>query len=416
MRETVDVAAFVKKRWLSMVAALIICICAGFGYAWSVLQTPIIAVHQWPDSQVSLTYTITVLCSTMAPLLFGAVIRKLNTRTCVVVGAVLIGVGLFCTGWMSGGVWQLYLCYGVLSGLGTGFVYPTLMSYVVRLFPEKSGMASGLGTAAYGSGAIIWAPVASALIEGVSLRAAFCVLGVGFLVVILAGAFLLREPPEGFRESLCGTAGPKAAQSEGVNLRRSEMVKTLPFYMMVVIFTCGLVAGVIVISQASPILQSAYGFTAGSAAVFVSVFAACNMAGRFLWGSLSDRMGIRQVMIAVFVVCILSMVVLALVGNTVVAVIAMAVAASCYGGFASVLTPLTAKVFGAKYVTENYGVMYIVFGLASLIGPVLAVQFKAAGGGSYTGAFVAAAVLAALGLVLTLAVKLTVRKGSTREK
>ena len=110
-----DTAIFMKKRTLSMVAALIICICAGVGYAWSVLQTPIIAAHHWPDKQVSLTYTITVLCSTMAPLLFGSVIRKLSTRTAVTLGAVLFGAGLFLTGWMGSGVWQLYLFYGVLS-------------------------------------------------------------------------------------------------------------------------------------------------------------------------------------------------------------------------------------------------------------------------------------------------------------
>ena len=251
-----DTAIFMKKRWLCMAASLLICICAGVGYAWSVLQTPIIATHHWPDTQVSLTYTITVLCSTMAPLLFGSVIGRMKTRTCILLGAALFGGGLFLTGWMHGGVWQLYLFYGILSGLGTGFIYPTLMAYVVRLFPDRAGMASGLGTAAYGSGAIIWAPVASALIEGGSLRIAFCALGAGFFAVIVLCSLLLREPPEGFVASL-RTAGTGAAQHGSVQLRRKEMVKTLPFYLMVVIFTCGLVAGVIVISQASPILQSA---------------------------------------------------------------------------------------------------------------------------------------------------------------
>ena len=131
-----DINGFLKRRWPAMIASLLICICAGFGYAWSVLQTPIIAAHGWPDQQVSLTYTVTVLCSTMAPLFFGGLIRRLGTRRCVVVGAVLFGAGLMATGWISGGVWQLYLFYGVLSGLGTGFVYPAMMAYVV-LTPQQ---------------------------------------------------------------------------------------------------------------------------------------------------------------------------------------------------------------------------------------------------------------------------------------
>lgn len=403
---------FLKQRWRSMAACLIICVCAGFGYAWSVLQTPLIDAHSWPDSQVSLTYTITVLCSTMAPLLFGPLIRKLGTRRCVVLGALLFGIGLIACGWLSS-VWQLYLFYGVLSGLGTGFIYPAMMAYVVRLFPERSGMASGLGTAAYGSGAILWAPIAAALIGRASLRGMFCILGGAFLVVILAGSFFLVEPPEGLREALC--PAPDGSASAAWGLRRGEMVRTPAFAAMVAIFTCGLVAGVIVISQASPILQSRCGFAAGTAAVFVSVFAACNMAGRFLWGSLSDRLGLRRVVTAVSAVCIASMLALVLCRSAIPAVIAMCVAASCYGGFASVLTPMTAQVFGARHITENYGVMYIVFGLASLVGPMLAVRLRG-NDGAYTWAFAAAALLAAVGLALNCAFRLSGRREQKHEK
>ena len=419
-----DINGFLKRRWPAMIASLLICICAGFGYAWSVLQTPIIAAHGWPDQQVSLTYTVTVLCSTMAPLFFGGLIRRLGTRRCVVVGAVLFGAGLMTTGWISGGVWQLYLFYGVLSGLGTGFVYPAMMAYVVRLFPEKSGMASGLGTAAYGSGAIfcnvLWGCAFPFIKMGYRLfeidpsntASIFCFAGVRFMLgslLVLLGSTLLVEPPQDLREALCPVSGNAPVQTEG--LRRGQMVKTAAFYGMVVIFTCGLVAGVIVISQASPILQNAYGFTSATAAVFVIVFAACNMAGRFLWGSLSDRLGLRRVITAVSAVCILAMLLLTLCHATVPAVIAMGVAASCYGGFASVLTPLTAQVFGSKYITENYGVMYVVFGLASLIGPSLATTFKTAGGGSYTGAYVTAAALAVIGLALSRFLKAPSCKG-----
>ena len=183
--------AFAKTRWVCMIASLVICVCAGFGYAWSVLQTPIASIHGWPDAQVSLAYTITVLCSTMAPLLFGPLIRRMGTRTCVAVGAVLFGGGLLLTGSMTA-VWQLYFFYGVLSGLGCGFIYPSMMAYVVRLFPEKSGMASGLGTAAYGSGAILWAPAA------VGLTGAFLTAAVLAVVGLVCSRFIKpKEVPHG---------------------------------------------------------------------------------------------------------------------------------------------------------------------------------------------------------------------------
>ena len=392
---TASVRAFAGRRWLCLISAMVICVCAGFGYAWSVLQTPIIARFGWADSGVALAYTITVVCSTMAPLLFGGLIRRMSSRLCVAVGAVLFGAGLFAAGLMSQ-LWQLYLFYGVISGLGVGFIYPSMMAYVVRLFPDRSGMASGLGTAAYGSGAILWAPTAAALMEKVGLGSAFRVLGVLFAAVILLGSLLLAEPPEGFHAAMAPAAS--GGQGSGADLNRGQMVRTGAFYRMVAVFTCGLVAGVIVISQASPILQQTLGFTPERAAVFVSVFAACNMAGRFVWGSVSDKLGIPGTVAIVFLICIASMAALAVVSGPLPVLVAMGLAASCYGGFASVLTPLTARMFGPRYITENYGVMYVVFGLASLVGPVLAVRFHAAGG-SYAGAFITAAVLAAVGLV-----------------
>lgn len=408
MTHSASITAFIRRRWVCQIAAMVICICAGFGYAWSVLQNPIVTRFGWADSGVALAYTITVLCSTMAPLLFGSLIRRMSTRLCVVVGAVLFGGGLLLTGFMSQ-LWQLYLFYGIISGLGVGFIYPSMMAYVVRLFPDRSGLASGLGTAAYGSGAILWAPTAAALMEGVGMDRAFQVLGILFAVVVLAGSLLLRDPPEGFREAL--SSGQSGEQGGAADLNRGQMVRTGAFWLMVIVFTCGLVAGVIVISQASPILQQSLDYTAARAALFVSVFAACNMAGRFLWGSLSDKLGLKNTAGVVFVLCILSMGLLAVVHQEVPVLVLMGLAASCYGGLASILTPLTARMFGARYITENYGVMYVVFGLASLIGPSLATTFKTMGGGSYTGAYVTAAILAVVGLVLSRFLKPASRKG-----
>ncbi len=403
-----DVQTFSRRRWVCLCATLLICVCAGFGYAWSVLQNPIITRFGWADSGVALAYTITVVCSTMAPLIFGSIIRRLSTRLCVLVGAILFGGGLFAAGFMQQ-LWQLYLFYGIISGLGVGFIYPSMMAYVVRLFPDRSGMASGLGTAAYGSGAILWAPAAAALMGGIGLDSAFRVLGLLFTVVILIGSFFLANPPEGFQQ----TMAPAAQKSGGSasDLNRGQMVRTGQFYCMVAVFTCGLVAGVIIISQASPILQYSLDYAPARAAVFVSVFAACNMAGRFLWGSLSDKLGLRNTASAVFVFCILSMVLLAAAKQEVLILVCMGLAASCYGGMASILTPLTAQMFGPRYITENYGVMYVVFGLASLIGPSLATSFRTLGGGSYTGAYLTAAALAVVGLVLSRFLRPKTSKG-----
>lgn len=398
------VQAFRSRRWLCLAGALVICISAGFGYAWSVLQTPIAAAHGWAGGQVALTFTLTVVFSTLTPLFLGGLIRRLPLRGAVALGAVLYGFGIFATGSITA-LWQLYLFYGVCSGLGCGFIYPAMMAYVVRLFPDRSGFASGLGAAAYGSGAVLWAPVSVALSGALSLGAAFRILGGGFAAVILLSALLLAEPPEGFAQALAPAGAQGAGGAAAPSLRRGEMVRTPAFYLMVCTFTGGLTAGMVVISQASPILQQTLGYPAAAAAAWVSVFSACNMAGRFLWGGVSDKLGIRGTVALIFLVCVASMAALALAHGEAVTLIAMGAAASCYGGFAAVITPLTARMFGPEYLTENYGVMYVVYGLASLIGPNLAVGFQSAAGGSYTGAYLVAAALAAVGLVLSRSIR-----------
>ena len=403
-----QLTGFQTHRWICLISGMIICICAGFGYAWSVLQSPISTAYGWTGGQVSLAYTLTVVCAALVSPLFGRLIRKLGIRKCIALGAVLFGGGMLFTGFMDS-LWQLYLCYGVIAGFGGGFIYPCMMAYVIRLFPDRSGMASGLGTAAYGSGAILWAPVAVGLTNAFSISAAFRFLGAVFLVVILAGSLLLREPPDGFREMMCPETA-EAPVGDSSDLNRGQMICTSGFYLLVAVFTCGLVAGVIVISQASPILQQAYELPAAQAALLVSAFSACNMAGRFLWGSLSDRLGISATGAVVLMMCTLSMLALALIENTAAAVCAMGIAASCYGGFASVLTPLTAQMFGSRYITENYGLVYVVFALASFIGPVLAVQFQAWSGG-YSGAFLTAAMLSLAGFVLSRFLKPKSRQG-----
>ena len=388
---------FKRRRVVCLIATMIICVCVGFVYAWSVLQNPIILNYGWANSKVALGYTVMIICSNVIALVLGSWIKKVSIRTCILVGAVLFGGGLIASGFM-GQLWQLYLFYGVLTGFGNGLIYPQMMSYVVKLFPERAGVASGLGTASYGSGAVIWAPTATAFIGNMGVSNTFKVLGLAFLIVCVAFALLLKDPPEGFREALVKDK-PKANVASDYDMNRSQMLRTGKFYMIVSTFSCGLVAGVIIISNASPILQSALAYTPAKAAIFVSVFSLCNMGGRFLWGSLSDKIGLYNAITGVFVVCVIATALLAFIGVEAIMIVAMGLAASCYGGLASMLTPLTGKTFGHKNLTSNFGCMYVVYGVASLIGPVLATTFKTESGG-YTITFLVSCILAIIGLVI----------------
>lgn len=407
-----NIEVFKHRRLICMISTLAICICIGFVYAWSVLQNPIVVKFQWVDTKVTLAYTMNIICSNVIAMILGSIIRKISIRTCVLIGSVLFGLGLLATGFVTY-IWQLYLFYGIVGGFGTGLIYPQLMSYVVRLYPERTGIASGIATAAYGSGAVIWAPVSTAFINNVGISNTFKILGIVFLIVCVAFSLLLKDPPEGFREALIPRKTKQVVGTD-LDMNRGQMLKTARFYMTIGAFSCGLVAGVIIISNASPILQDTLSYTVERAALFVSVFSLCNVGGRFLWGTLSDRIGLYNAITGVFAVCILSMALLVFFGTEVVMIVGMGLAASCYGGLASMLTPFTGLSFGYRYITENFGCMFVVYGIASLIGPVLATKLKTPDG--YTGAFLVTCALAIIGLVVVQLLRVKCEKVGRKVK
>lgn len=400
---------FEKKRWISFIAALFVSVCAGFGYAWSVFQTPIVESFGWDVADVSLTFTVTIVMSTMSPLFFGGFIKKLKTKHVILIGGIFVGTGLFFTSFITS-VLTLYLAYGVLAGIGVGLIYPSLMSYSVMLFPDKKGLASGCMAAAYGSGAVIWAPVAANIIEKSTLGAAFRTLGLCFFIVIIIGSFFLKQIPEGFIEKIQTKVSESQVKSQSVTKKvedktRWQMTKTLTFYIMIVTFTFGTTSGLMVIGQASPILQSTLAFTSAKAAIFVGILSLFNTLGRLFWGTISDKLGRFNVMICLFIIAGISMLSLTMTVTPVLVIVAMALVASCYGAFSTVIAPCTADMFGTKNLTENYGLMYIVFGFASILGPRIAVTCKEMSGGSYAIAFMVAASLSLIGLLLVIYLK-----------
>lgn len=400
-----EIKDFEKKRWVSFIGALFVCICAGFGYAWSVFQTPFVQKFGWDAADVSLTFTLTIIMSTMSPLFLSGIIKRLKTRQVVFLGGLFIGAGLFFTAFISS-VPMLYLTYGVLSGIGVGLIYPSLMAYSVMLFPDKKGMASGCMAAAYGSGAVIWAPVASGIIETYSIGAAFKFLGVLYLAVIVLASFLLKQIPEGFIEKMLKKAANKkaeaASQYKVEDKTRRQMAKTATFYIMVIIFTFGLTSGLMVIGQASPILQVTLGYTPTKAAVFVGFLALFNTFGRLFWGMASDKLGRFNVVIYLLIIAGVSLAGLSISTATIVVIAAMALIESCYGAFSSIIAACTSDMFGTKNLTENYGLMYIVFGFASILGPRIAVSSVEQSGGSYEYAYIIAIALSCVGLILSI--------------
>jgi len=400
---------FKRVRIICFVASLLICLCSGFGYSWSVLQTPFVQEHGWSVSSVALAYTLTVMLSSLTPIVFNKLINKMSVKQTILLGGVLLSAGLVLVQF-SVSVTHLYLTYSLLTGVGTGFIYPTMMSYAVKLFPDKKSVASGCMAAAYGSGSVIWAPVTVRIMTHSSLSVALLILGVIFFIAVTTAGFFLKPIPEGFVELMEGSAPSTEYVSvlgkKTPDRKRGQIIRTVIFYAMILAFTAGTTSGMMIISQASPILQQALGCSAAAAAVFVSVFAVCNTAGRLIWGLVAQKIGVYNVLLLLLAISTLFMLLLSITPGVVLIVIAMALVASCYGGLATVITPMTSDMFGTKYLSENYGLMYMVFGLGALVGPRVAIACNAASGGkSYAQAFLLAALISVGGILLALYLK-----------
>lgn len=401
---------FEQKRWRHMIAAMVMALCAGIGYTWSVFQKPLMEHFDWAIEMISLTFTIQILFSTMAPVFLGKFQKTLGVRNYLRVGMVIYIAGLVAT-MFTNSIGYLYIIYGVVVGTGMSMLYPCLMAYSGRLFPDKTGMAAGLLACAYGGGSIIWAPLAASFIGKHGALPVFGLFAAIFAAVMIPTSFLIADVPEEFRPKIkikkqrsnaSAKRGSKPSTG-GNDCTWREMVRTSRYYIILTALTLGATSGLMIMGHASTILQEVQRFTPEKAAVVIGIISIFNALGRLGFGFLSDRLGRYHVMLLLFAVIGGSMVLLTTSAGTVFVAALFAISA-CYGGFTSMFSPICADNFGIKNLAVNYSFLYIAYGLAGVIGPQLAARTKALGNG-YDLAFMTVAVLSLIGLCLTLVLK-----------
>ncbi len=387
-----------QKRWYFLAACIVINICIGFGYAWSVFQKPLMTAFGWDAVAVSLGFSIIMGVSALPQSLAGKALDYFAPKQVILVGGIALGLGIFNLGIVQS-LLHLYIA-GALVGIGMGIVYPGTVANMVKFFPERRGLVSGLLAAGMGSGAVIIAPLASVLIDFWGVLGTLKALGIVFFVVIFLLSRLIQTAPEGYCPA--GVVLPAAAQSgRGNDKDWREMLATPLFYLIAAIFILGTSAGIMVMGHASPIAQRLLGMSPQEAAVVVGFIALANTLGRVFWGGLSDKLGRFPVMLAIFVVLGISLVALSQVTSYGAVLLLLLLIAMCYGGFMGMMASVTADAFGARHLGVNFGVMFLTLGLASVIGPRMAAVIAQNNGGDYTQAFLIAAAFSAIGVVLT---------------
>ena len=389
------------NRWAVLVSSVLINLCIGSNYAWSVFQKPLIDVFHWSTSATSLVFTISSGVVPLAMIVAGNIQDKIGPTKVIFVGGLLFGSGVVGAGFTTS-LGVLYLTYGIIGGIGIGTIYACTVANTVKLFPDKRGLASGLVVAGFGSGAALFAPLSASLIDSYGVLAAFKILGTGYLILIPVLALFAKAAPTGYAPPGWTPPANSSNAATAVDKNWKQMLSDPKFYVLWCIYAIGTISGLMIIAHASPFGQEIIKITPQTAALAICFLALANTGGRILWGWVSDKVGRFNTVVVMFAIGGITMLVLPCISGLIAFVMVLIVVGLCFGGFMGIFPSITADIFGPKNLGMNYGVMFTAFGVAAFVGPRLAATVKELNHGNYTYAFVIAASLSLVGIVLTL--------------
>ena len=388
------------SRWWRVAGGVSMNLALGTLYAWSVFVAPLEARFGWKRADTSMVFTIAVVALAISFAIGGRIQDKFGPLPCSLVGGILVSVGFYLCSFTTS-LTYLYVCFAIW-GLGNGFGYSTPIPVMAKWFPDKRGLAVGLAVGGYGAGSAIFGPLAQLkLIPAYGLPTTFRILAAIIFVMTIAGAFLLRNPPEGYQPK---GWSPAAAKSAAVahQFTPGEMLRTRTFYLMWVGYALGCSAGLMVISQLVPFAKSVGIAAAALSTMTLVVGAVGNGMGRIFSAWMSDRLGrinVLRIMIGIGIVAMPAL--YAVGGNVALLFIAVFVVYWCYGTQLSVNGAAASDFWGTKNAGVNYGILFSAWGVAGIIGPriggVLYDRYH-----DYQAAFYTAAVLAAVALVCEL--------------
>lgn len=362
-----DSAAAVPNRWLPVVGGLLMNMALGTFYAVSAFMLPLEQEFGWTRDQTSWVATIGIVMIASWYVVAGLLYDRHGPRLVATIAGVLFSLGFFLASYTQSLV-MFYLAFGVCVGTGNGFGFVVPTSVGSKWFPDKRGLIIGLMVSGYGAGSGVFGPLATSLIEDVGWRATLRIFAGLFFVMTMAAAYLLRNPPAGYRP-----AGwhPTATQSGRVDVPAAQMVRTRTFWALWVAYCLGTTAGTMVISQLVPFARSA-GHSAAIAAFAITVGAIGNASGRLFSGWLSDHFGRLNTLRTMLLVSAVAVPLLFVAReNVTFFYLLLAVVYYCYGTQLSVYATTSADFYGTKNVGFNYGLLFLSWGVAGILGPFL---------------------------------------------
>jgi len=395
-----------SKRWWIAVAAVIMQLCLGTVYAWSVFKKPLMTAHGWGETATQVTFMICIGVIGCSAAFGGALVDKKGPRFVATIGGILFGIGTLLAGLADqiGSLFLLYLSFGLIAGLGNGFGYVTPIATLIRWFPDKRGLVTGLAVMGFGAGAFFMGKIAPGMVISMGVAKTFYIWGAIFLVLVTASAQLYKNPPKGWLP-----AGFKPSAAKGASAAESftfdEAKKTPQWWMLWGMLFLNVSAGLGLLSQLSPMAQDMLkksitdpgqlALAGGAILAYASIF---NGLGRLFWAWTSDAIGRRMVFIVMFITQAILYIVLPQIANEFLFTVIACYLLACYGGGFATMPAFAADSFGPTYIGRVYGMMLTAWAAAGVVGPFVFAQMKS------VSLYVAAGLLI-IGLLLALSYK-----------
>jgi MFS transporter, OFA family, oxalate/formate antiporter len=381
------------KRWGIALAGILMQMALGAVYAWSVFRTPLVKAFHWSISQVTLTFTISIFVLGVTAFFGGLWLNRSGPRVVAMTAGVLYGMGVLLASFSANNLTWLYISYGLIGGTGLGFGYIVPVAVLLKWFPDKRGLITGIAVGGFGAGALVTAPVATWLIQSVGVLKTFAYLGVAYLIVVLIAGWFMQNPPAGWKPEGWSPSAKQTANRAAREYMLGEALATWQWWALWLALFLNTSAGISVISQESPMFQEIAKVTAAVAAGMVGLAALGNGVGRVFWAWVSDGITRRWTFVAMYLLQVVLFWLMPTVHATAMLTALTFVILMCYGGGFGTMPAFAADYFGSKNIGPIYGLMLTAWGFASAFGPVMIAKLREMGTSFAYGLHVIAVIL-----------------------
>ena len=405
----------VANRWLIALAGVCLQMALGAAYAWSVFRIPLSREFGWTISQITLTFLISWFFLGCNAFLGGLWMKRIGPKVLAIVAGLLWGGGVFLASFSAHKLWWLYLTYGVIGGTGLGLGYIVPITVLVKWFPDRRGLITGIAVAGFGAGSLFSAPAAGWLIRHVGLMPTFAYLGIAYAIIAVTAGSFMQNPPEGWHPEGWTPTAKHISQRADRDYTLGEALATWQWWAICMLMSINTMAGLSIVSQAAPIFQEIGKSSAATAAGLVGLISIGNGVGRIFWSYVSDLTTRKTAFFMMYLVEAILFWTYHSIGSLTVLAVVTFVVVMCYGGAYGITPAFAADYFGPRDVGSIFGLMMLPWAFAAVFGPLLFAYLRQING-NYNQALYLIAGLMTMALILPILVHPPRSRASAKEQ